>query len=273
MKKLILPLLVSFFLIPFSFGNTPKSQENLKEEKIKIEIEKVISKEVPVHPPVPYPSSRIHRPLILPPDLITGEVQADYHYFSSNHVGANLGLKSHYGWKEHWELNAETSLFPQTQQGIEFGGLRGGFLYCLRTEDEENPEVALGAKIGILGKGNYSLTQSNTIGLFPHGLIKKVIVEHALSIQGEFLAGIGDKDSGINSLNALASLKTTDSLDLGLKGDLQNLGYSSQEIFSLIPSLEYHLHPNWDISGGVQIGLIGADQIGNNFFIGLSSRL
>ena len=86
------------------------------------------------------------------------------------------------------------------------------------------------------------------------------------------LAGIGNKDSGINSLNVLATLKTTDSLDLGLKGDLQNLGYSSKEIFSLTPGLEYHLQDNWDISGGVQIGLLGADQIGNNFFIGLSSR-
>src|SRR3989338_1660161 len=260
MKKIVLLTLSLSLVTALSFG------------KPKIEIEKVISKEIPVHPPVAYPSSRIDRPLILPHELINGEAQIDYHYFSSSHVGANLGLKSQYGWKEHWELNAETGLFPQTQKGIEFGGLRGGFLYRLRAEDEENPQIALGAKIGFLGKGSHSLTQGNTIGFYPQGLIKKVIVEHALSIQGELLAGIGNKDSGISSLNALVTLKTTDSLDLGLKGDLQNLGYSSKEIFSLTPGLEYHLQDNWDISGGVQIGLLGADQIGNNFFIGLSSR-
>jgi len=272
MRKIILALTI-VLLSPFSFGNTPPSQENPKKEKIKIEIEKVVSKEVPVHPPISYPSSQIHRPLIVPPKLINGEIQADYHYFSSGHVGANISLAGHYGWKEHWELNSETSLFPQTQKGIEFGGIRGGFLYRLHSEDDENPEVALGAKIGFLGKGTHSLTQGNTIGFYPHGLVKKVVIHRALSLQGEFLAGVGDQDSGINSLNALVTLKTTESLDLSLKGDLQNLGYTSKEIFSLTPNLDYHLYPNWDISGGVHIGLLGADQIGNNFFIRLSSRL
>src|SRR3989338_5217060 len=220
MKKLIVLIQTTLFLLtPFSFATSPIPQENLKEEKINIEIEKVVSKEIPVRPPVIYPSSQINRPLIVPPELIMGEAQVDYHYFSSSHVGANIGLKGHYGWRKHWELNSETSLFPQTQKGIEFGGVRGGFLYCLRGEDEENPEIALGAKIGFLGKGTHSLTQGNTLGFYPQGLIKKVIIERALSIQGELLAGIGNKDSGINSLNVLATLKTTDSLDLGLKGD------------------------------------------------------
>lgn len=268
MKKTILFTLSLFLITSLSSG---KSQT--PEEKIKIEIEKVVSKEVPVHPPISLPVSRIYRPLVLLPELLTGNVQVDYHYFSSSHVGANLGLKGRYGLREHWELDAETSLFPQTQKGIEFGGFRGGFLYGLRLEDEENPEIALGAQLGFLGEGAHSLTPSNTIGFFPRGLIKKVIVERAFSVQGELLAGIGNKDSGINSLNALALLKTTDHLDLGLKGDLQNLGYASKEIFLLTPSIEYHLHPNWDISGGVHIGLLGADQIGNNFFVGLSSQL
>ncbi|MBI3019663.1 MAG: hypothetical protein HYY61_07230, partial [Deltaproteobacteria bacterium] len=258
MKKIILLILTIFLLTPLSFGKSSPTQENLKEEKIKIEIEKVVSKKIPVHPPATYPSSRINRPLTLPQELINGEVQVNYHYFSSSHVGANMRLKGQYGWREHWELNAETSLFPQTQKGIEFGGLRGGFLYRFRVEDEENPEIALGAKIGFLGTGSHSLTQGNTISFYPQGLVKKVIGDRAFSIQGELLAGIGDKDSGIHSLNALATLKTADSFDLGLKGDLQNLGYSSKEIFSLTPSLEYHLYPNWDISGGVQIGLLGA---------------
>ena len=69
MKKIVLLTLSLSLVTALSFG------------KPKIEIEKVISKEIPVRPPVAYPSSRIDRPLILPHELLNGEAQVDYHYF------------------------------------------------------------------------------------------------------------------------------------------------------------------------------------------------
>ena len=123
MKKFILFTISAFLITPLSFGKSSVPEEPKGYEKIKIKIEKVVPKEIHVHAPVTYPSSQIHRPLILPKDLINGEMQIDYHYFSSDHVGANMKLQGHYGWKDDWELNAETSLFPQTQKRVEFGGI------------------------------------------------------------------------------------------------------------------------------------------------------
>src|SRR3989344_4454233 len=129
-----------------------KPQAKVEEhEKVALPLPTLSKKEEPVLiekvaplkvvTPSSYPTSSVYRPLVLPQGLIDGQAQLGYHYFTSDNLGANLYLKGRYSRFQDWEFTGETGVFPQTERGFEFGGLRAGFLYRALTEDAQNPEL------------------------------------------------------------------------------------------------------------------------------------
>lgn len=218
-----------------------------------------------------YPRSSMNRDIVVPQGTREALGSFEYRYLSESHLGTNVYLQGRYGHFENWEFLGDVSVFPQTQVGVEFGGIRAGFLYKALSENETNPDLGLGLKIGLLGKGIYSLTKDNDFALMPNIIAKKQIADR-LSMIGELMLGVGNNEAGIASVSTTGIYKTTQDIDTRLKLDLENLGYTFDQILSITPTVEYHWDQNTDVMGGTHLGLVGTSYLGNNFFVGLSKR-
>ena len=258
-----------FFLVFFFFGAPLHAEIKISQKPVPPKKE-LITQQPIITPINQIPASRIHRSLILPKNLIEGDAILEYRNLPSG-TGFNLLTQAKKTYFDKWMISAALSAFPQSNQGFQFGGILPGFLYEALQEDAKNPEVAAGLQVGLFGKGPLSLTKDNTFSVFPQVHLKKRVSEH-LALLGSLKAGIGNQNSGLAALNATGLWRLTQEFDAHLRLDLENLGYDIESIFSLTPILEYHTKRDMDVIGGVDVGLSGADLLGNNLFAGITKR-
>jgi hypothetical protein len=270
-KNIIIVICMSVFLSINGYAKIKITQKK-QVSKAQLKTEKVSAKKMMATKPFLVPLSDINRNLIYPKGVFEGTLGMEYRNFAAGSVGLNVDALGRYSYFDDWDFTVQMSSFPQSEAGFEFGGFALGFLYEALVQDAENPEIAVGMKSAFFGKGILSLTKDNSFALFPTVQTKKKLLNN-LSLEGGLTAGIGNKSSGIASINTAAILKTTPEIDFKLKLDLQNLGFELDEILSLTPTMKYHIKRNLDLAVGVHVGLIGAGFLGNNVFFNLSTRL
>jgi len=81
-----------------------------------------------------------------------------------------------------------------------------------------------------------------------------------------------NKASGLQAIEVGALLKAYDKFDITGMLSLEGIGFEKTVIFALSPGIVYHWDNQFDIAGGVHVGIAGGEAIGNNFHLSVARR-